>query len=40
MLEIPEATVIAQQINQTVSGKVIRSVNAAQSPHKFAWFSR
>jgi formamidopyrimidine-DNA glycosylase len=39
MIEIPEAYVIAQQLNLTVPGKVIRSVITAQSPHKFAWYS-
>ncbi len=39
MIEVPEATIIAQQINQTVYGKMIHSVDAAQSPHKFAWYS-
>jgi formamidopyrimidine-DNA glycosylase len=38
MLEFPEAAVIAQQLNETVSGKKIMNVTAAQSPHKFAWF--
>lgn len=38
MLEIPEAAVLAQQINHTVSGKRILNVTAGQSPHKFAWF--
>lgn len=39
MLEIPEAAVLAQQIKQTISGKTIQQVTAAQSPHKFAWYS-
>ena len=39
MIEIPEAYVLARQLNQTVPGKVIRSVITAQSPHKFAWYS-
>jgi len=39
MLEIPEAAVLAQQITQTFSGKTVRQVTAAQSPHKFAWYS-
>ncbi len=38
MLEIPEAIIISKQINQTVSGKKILRVIAAQSPHKFAWY--
>ncbi len=39
MLEIPEAAVLAQQINQSLSGKTIRVAAAAQSPHKFAWYT-
>ena len=38
MLELPEAAVIAQQINATVAGKRILNVTAAHSPHKFAWY--
>lgn len=35
---MPEAIVLAQQINETVSGKRIKQAVAAQSPHKFAWY--
>jgi len=38
MLEIPEAIVLADQINQTVIGKTITHTIAAASPHKLAWF--
>lgn len=38
MLEIPEAAVLAKQINETITGKKIKTVIAAASPHKFAWF--
>ncbi len=38
MFELPEAAVIAQQINTTLTGKSIHRVVAAQNPHKFAWF--
>lgn len=38
MIEIPEAIVLAKQINETVVGKRISNVIAAQSPHKFAWY--
>ncbi len=38
MLEIPESTVIARQINETVKGKCISYVEAEHSPHKFAWY--
>ncbi len=39
MLEIPEASVLARQINETLAGKRIIEVTAAHTPHKFAWFS-
>lgn len=38
MLELPEAITIAKQINDTIIGKKIKSVVAANSPHKFAWY--
>ena len=39
MIEIPEAAVLAGQVNKTFSGKTIRRVVAAQTPHGFAWYS-
>lgn len=38
MLELPETTTIARQINETLIGKRVRNVIVLQSPHKFAWF--
>jgi len=38
MLEIPEAYVLSQQLNNTLSGKIVKKVTVNQSPHKFAWF--
>lgn len=38
MIELPEAQVIAQQMNETLAGKRIMNVTAAHSPHKFAWY--
>lgn len=38
MLEIPEAIVLSRQLNKTVKGKGIQSVEAAKSPHRFAWY--
>lgn len=38
MIELPEAAVLAQQLNDTVQGKRITNVIANASPHKFAWF--
>lgn len=39
MIELPEAVVIASQINSTLKGKRIASALANQSPHKFAWYT-
>jgi formamidopyrimidine-DNA glycosylase len=39
MIELPEAGVLAKQINQTIKGKIISEVIAAQTPHKFAFFT-
>lgn len=38
MLEIPESAVIAQQISETLCGKIIDSVQANASPHRFAFY--
>lgn len=38
MLELPEAYVLANQINEHLIGKRIMNVVAAQNPHKFAWY--
>ena len=38
MMELPEAVVMAEQINETFKGKEIVRVTANRSPHKFAWF--
>lgn len=38
MIEIPEALTLANQINNTISGKQIVNVVAAHTPHKFAWY--
>lgn len=38
MLELPEAYVVASQINEHLKGKRIKNVVAALSPHKFAWY--
>ena len=39
MLEIPEAAVIASQLNSSVKGNRIQNVVVCQSPHKFAFFT-
>jgi len=38
MIELPEAAVLARQINETVVGKKIKNVIATQTPHKLAWY--
>ena len=39
MIELPESTVLARQISETLKGKRIVCVAANASPHKFAWFT-
>ena len=39
MIELPEAAVLAKQINETISGQKIRRIVAAHTPHKFAWYA-
>jgi formamidopyrimidine-DNA glycosylase len=39
MIELPEAAVIAGQIDETLPGKRIVHAVAGASPHKFAWYS-
>lgn len=38
MIELPEAVVLAAQLNKKVKGRKIFKVIAAQSPHRFAWY--
>ena len=38
MIELPEAIVISNEINEALTGKTIQNVIVAQSPHKFAWY--
>ncbi len=38
MLELPEAAVIAQQLNALLAGKRISDAVAGYSPHGFAWY--
>jgi formamidopyrimidine-DNA glycosylase len=39
MIELPEAVVLAQQVDQTLRGKKIERAIANHTPHKFAWYS-
>jgi len=38
VIELPEAAVLARQINETVVGKNIKRVVVAHTPHKLAWY--
>lgn len=39
MIELPEACVLAEQINKTLTGKTIKSAVANHHPHGFAWYT-
>ena len=39
MIELPEAVVLAEQVNRSLRDKRILTATANQSPHKFAWYS-
>lgn len=39
MIELPEAYVLAEQINRTLKGKTIMNVEANHTPHAFAWYT-
>ena len=39
MIELPEAIVIAQQIERTLGGRRIARAEANHTPHKFAWYT-
>lgn len=38
MIELPEASTLAAQINKTISGKKIANVTAAHTLHKLVWY--
>lgn len=40
MFELPELLTLAEQLNQTVQGKVIQEGRLGNSPHKFVWYNR
>lgn len=40
MFELPEYTILARQINKTLTGKMIKKGNLGNSPHKFVWYNR
>jgi formamidopyrimidine-DNA glycosylase len=40
MFELPEYLTLARQMNQTITGKVIRAGHLGNSSHKFVWYNR
>ena len=40
MIELPEALVIARQMNEVIAGKTIASAIRGNAPHKFAFYTR
>lgn len=38
MIELPEAYVLCEQLNESIKGKVVAEVEVNRHPHKFAWF--
>lgn len=40
MFELPEFVVLAEQMNETVRGKVVQQGRLGNSPHKFVWYNR
>jgi formamidopyrimidine-DNA glycosylase len=39
MIELPEAYVLVEQINQVLIGKIIKRAEADHTPHAFAWYT-
>jgi formamidopyrimidine-DNA glycosylase len=40
MFELPEFVTLAAQINETLTGKIIKKGCLGNSPHKFVWYNR
>ena len=40
MFELPEVVTLARQINESLTGKIIRTGSLGNSPHKFVWYNR
>ena len=40
MFELPEFVTLARQMNDTLTGKIIRGGSLGNSPHKFVWYNR
>jgi formamidopyrimidine-DNA glycosylase len=40
MFELPEFVTLARQMDETLTGKIIRQGSLGNSPHKFVWYNR
>jgi formamidopyrimidine-DNA glycosylase len=40
MFELPECVILANQMNETILGKTIKSGSLGNSSHKFVWYNR
>jgi formamidopyrimidine-DNA glycosylase len=40
LFELPEYTIIARQMSQTIRGRTVALGNLGNSPHKFVWYNR
>jgi len=40
MFELPEMITLAKQMNETLTGKIIKQGLLGNSPHKFVWYNR
>ena len=40
MFELPEYVNLANQMNETLKGKIVQSGSLANNPHKFVWYNR
>ena len=40
MFELPEFVILAKQMNDTLTGKIIQRGQLGNSPHKFVWYNR
>ena len=40
MFELPEYTILARQMNETLTGKTVQRGTLGNSPHKFVWYNR
>ncbi len=40
MFELPEFVTLARQINEVITGKVIKKGSLGNAPHKFVWYNR